>query len=52
MVLTLDVLLEAVITVNGEITTYIRGLQVPELSPEDREHIRRNLAGVFPAPCR
>ena len=53
MVLTLDVLLEAVITVNEEITTYIRSLQVPEVSLlRIGNTFGENLAGIFPVPCR
>ena len=45
MLLTLDVLLEAATAVNDEIATHIHCLQQHELTPEDRTHIEKNLAG-------
>ena len=44
VLLTLDVLLEAATAVNDEIATHIHCLQQHELTPEDRDHIERNLA--------
>ena len=44
MLLTLDVLLEVATAVNDEIATHIHCLQEHELTPEDLDHIERNLA--------
>ena len=44
MFLEIPVLLEAGISVNDEIATHIHCLKQPDLTPEDRDHIERNLA--------
>ena len=45
MQLNLNVLLEAGKAVNDEIATHIHYLQEHELTPEERDHIERNIAG-------
>ena len=44
MFLEIPVLLEAGISVNDEIATHIHCLKQPDLTPEDRDHIQKNLA--------